>query len=318
MSSIFWRVVGGRLPACTSLKRCFLALFFVLLAAGGEVLPARTAEDPDDDFSRIGRMVGTDVNRIAAVVRYHSAILMTRFEQYENAYDALQQFVYESNTSPKVIEALGLSILRMPFLPSEYPPAKRELVLLAGRAAYQMADRQAENADRLFQELVSRYPDESNVQYAYGVFLLGSDPERALQYFQRELMKNPVHVPSLLQIALEYLRQGKPADALPLAERAAKRAPDFFTSRKALGRALLETGDIARAIRELELGVQLAPADREMHFSLSRAYARAGRKEDAKRAQLEFLRLDRIHRSRREGPQAVGGLTLPKISPQRP
>ncbi len=315
MSSTFWRVMGGCLGAHEGLKRSFLVLLFVLLAGKGEVLPAQTAEEPGDDFSVISRIVGTDVNRIAAVVRYHSAILMTRFEQYEGAYEALQQFVYESNTSPKVIEALGLSILRMPFLPSEYPAAKRELVMLAGTAAYQMADRRAENADRLFQELVSRYPDEPNVQYGYGVFLLDSDPERALQYFQRELMKNPLHVPSLLQIALEYLRQGKPAEALPLAERAAKRAPDFFTSRKALGRAFLETGDIERAIQELELGVQLAPADREMHFSLARAYSRAGRKEDAARAQREFLRLDRIYRSREEGPQAVGGLPLPKVSP---
>ena len=219
-------------------------------------------------------------------------------------------------SSSKVIEALGLSILRMPFLPSEYPPGKRDLVLLAGRAAYEMVDRRVENADRLFQELVSRYPNDPNVQYSYGVFLLGGDPDKALQYFQRELMKNPLHVPSLLQIALEYLRQGKPEAALPLAERAAKRAPNFFTSRKVLGRVFLEAGEVERAIQELELGIQLAPDDREIHFSLSRAYVRAGRKEDAQRAQREFLRLDRIHRSRQEGPQAVGGLTLPKISPR--
>ena len=337
MSSTLWGVMGGcravvekrwqtRLSTMNQTaanrvksKRVSLAaVLFVLLAVSLEVLLAQTTDEPGDDLSIISRLVGTDVDRISSVVRYHSAILMTRFEQFEAAYEALQQFVFQKNTSPKVIEALGLSILRMPFLPSEYPPARRELVLLAGRAAYEMADQRAENADRLFQELVSRYPDESNVHYAYGVFLVGSDPAKALQYFQRELMKNPVHVPSLLQIALEYLRRGKHKDALPLAERAVERAPDFFTSRKVLGRIFLETGETERAIQELERGVELAPDDQEMHFALSRAYARAGRKEDAERERREFLRLDAIYRSRREGPQAVGGLRLPGKSPRRP
>jgi len=278
--------------------------------------PHQSRENTTDDLTIIGQIVGTDINRIARVIRYHSAILMTRFEQFEGAYEALQQFVFENNSSPKVIEALGLSILRMPFLPSEYAPEKRELVVLAGQAAYEMADRRVENANRLFQELVSLYPDEPNVQYAYAVFLLASDPDRAPQYFHRELMKNPVHVPSLLQICLEYLRQGKPEEALPLATRASKLAPEFFTARKVLGRIFLETGRIKLAIQQLELGIQLAPNDREMHFSLSRAYARAGRKEDAAREQQEFLRLDQIFRSNLEGPQAVGGFKLPK-QPQR-
>ncbi len=293
-------------------------MLIVLLVVSGQVLPGQTSQEPGDDLSIIGRLVGADVNRIASVVRYHSAILMTRTEEFEAAYEALQQLVFQENTSPKVIEALGLSILRMPFLPSEYPPGKRELVLLAGRAAYAMADRRAEDADRLFQELVSRYPEESSVHYAYGVFLLGGDPGKALQYFHRELMTDPRHVPSLLQIALEYLRQGKHEDALPLAEKAHALAPDFFTCRKVLGRIFLEMGETERAIQELERGVELAPDDHEMHFALSRAYARAGRKEDAGRERREFLRLDGIYRSRREGAQAVGGLKLPKKLLPRP
>ncbi len=295
-----------------------LLLSFLLFISPGFSInkPHQSGENATDDLTIIGQLVGTDINRIARVIRYHSAILMTRFEQFEGAYEALQQFVFENNSSPKVIEALGLSILRMPFLPSEYAPEKRELVVLAGQAAYEMADRRVESADRLFQELVSRYPNEPNVQYAYAVFLLGSDPDRAPQYFHRELMKNPVHVPSLLQICLELLRQGKPEEALPLATRASKLAPEFFTARKVLGRIFLETGEIKLAIQQLELGIQLAPNDREMHFSLSRAYARAGRKQDAAREQQEFLRLDRIFRSNLEGPQAVGGFKLPK-QPQR-
>ena len=287
------------------------AVLLALLAAAGSGSLGQSTAEETDDLTAIGQIVGTDINRIAAVVRYHSAILMTRMEQFESAYEALQQFVYQNNTSPKVVEALGLSILRMRYLPSEYPPSKRELVMLAGRAAYETAARRAESADRLYQELVSRYPDEATVHYAYGAFLMGSKPDLAVRQFQQELKKNPDHVPSLLQIAMEYLRQGKYQEALPLAERAHRLMPNFYTSRKVLGRVLLETGQIERAVQELEVGVQLKPEDPEMHFALSRAYARAGRKAEAERARGEFLRLDRIYRSQREGPQSIGGQTQP-------
>ena len=291
------------------------ALLLVLWSVTGSGSFGQSVAEEADDLTAIGRIVGTDINKIAAVVRFHSAILMTRMEQFESAYEALQQFVYQNNTSPKVVEALGLSILRMRYLPSEYPASKRDLVMLAGRAAYETAARRAESADRAYQELVSRFPGEDNVHYAYGAFLMGSKPDLAVQQFQQELKKNPDHVPSLLQIAMEYLRQGKHQEALPLAERAHGLLPNFFTSRKVLGRVLLETGQFQRAVQELEVGVQLKPEDPEMHFALSRAYARAGRKTEAERARREFLRLDGIYRSQREGPQSVGGQMQPGSSP---
>ena len=291
------------------------ALLLVLWSVTGSGSFGQSAAEEADDLTAIGRIVGTDINKIAAVVRFHSAILMTRMEQFESAYEALQQFVYQNNTSPKVVEALGLSILRMRYLPSEYPVSKRDLVMLAGRAAYETAARRAESADRAYQELVTRFPGEDNVHYAYGAFLMGSKPDLAVRQFQRELKKNPDHVPSLLQIAMEYLRQGRYQEALPQAERAHGLMPNFFTSRKVLGRVLLETGQVERAVQELEAGVQLKPEDPEMHFALSKAYARAGRKAEAERARREFLRLDRIYRSQREGPQSVGGQTQPGSSP---
>ena len=299
------------LAATLSRKRSRATLLSVLIVIGGDVAVGQATTEDTDDLTAIGRIVGTDINKIAAVVRFHSAILMTRMEQFESSYEALQQFVYQNNTSPKVVEALGLSILRMRYLPSEYPASKRDLVMLAGRAAYETVARRAERADRAYQELVSRFPGEDNVHYAYGAFLMGSKPDLAVQQFQQELKRNPDHVPSLLQIAMEYLRQGRFQEALPLAERAHGLMPNFFTSRKVLGRVLLETGQVERAIQELEVGVQLKPEDPEMHFALSKAYARAGRKTEAERARREFLRLDRIYRSQREGPQSVGGQAQP-------
>jgi hypothetical protein len=41
---------------------------------------------------------------------------------------------------------------------------------------------------------------------------------------------------------------------------------------------------------------------------LARAYQKAGRQTDADRERAEFLRLDRLVRSRKQGTQAVGGI----------
>ena len=42
--------------------------------------------------------------------------------------------------------------------------------------------------------LVSRYPDTPNVHYAYGVFLLAEQPDKAIEVFKRELKVSPQNV----------------------------------------------------------------------------------------------------------------------------
>jgi predicted Zn-dependent protease len=97
-------------------------------------------------------------------------------------------------------------------------------------------------------------------------------------------------------MALIDTQRGRAAEALPLAEQAAKLAPDVPAARLALGRALLDLGETERAVKELERGTALAPESPDLHFALARAYQRAGRAEDAERAREEFRRLDRARR----------------------
>jgi len=114
------------------------------------------------------------------------------------------------------------------------------------------------------------------------------------------------------------MKEGKFGDAQPMAEKAVELAPNLFAARNAMGRILLETGDTERAIRELEVGVKLAPDSPEMRFSLARAYTKAGRTEDAARERGEFLKLDRVRRTARSGPQSVGGKDAPaEPSPEK-
>src|SRR5206468_8447282 len=183
---------------------------------------------------------------------------------------------------------------------------RRDMVMMAGRASYMMAAR-SPGAAKAFEALVARYPETLNVHYAYGVYLLQELPDQAIEEFKRELELQPAHPASLMQIAFEYLSLGQAEAALSWSQQAVTAAPKAFAARKALGQALLETGDIEGAIRELRAGIALAPDSPGLHFSLARAYQRAGRLEEAGREREEFTRLDRIARTQKGGAQSIGG-----------
>lgn len=248
-----------------------------------------------------------DTADLGSIARYHAALLMSRSAQYEQALETLGEFAAEGNDNPRIIEAMGIATLRMPMLPVELPPDRREMVLMAGRASYMMATRNTASAETAFQALVARYPETPNVHYANGVFLLQEKPEKAIEEFKRELELQPGHPSSITQIAYEYLKQGDAQAALPWARKAVEAAPKEFTAHKALGQALLETGDVDAAIAELQAGIALAPTSPGLHFTLARALQRAGRLEDAERARAEFTRLDRLARTQKTGAQSVGG-----------
>ena len=262
------------------------------------------------------RALGIPSPEVLSAASYQAATLLNRFERYEAAFEILREYSLLERDSPGVIEAFGLSVLRLPYLPAEAPPEKREMILMAGRAGFQMAKGRRSPVGRMaFEELVARYPTTPNVHYAYGTFLLPEEPDAALEEFRRELRASPSHYHAMLQISYELLKRGNYQEALPLAEKAVEIAPNFFPAHSALGRALLEGGETPRAIEELETGVRLAPDNPELRFSLARAYQRAGRNEDATRERAEFLKLDQATRAARSGPQSVGGKPAEPESP---
>lgn len=241
-------------------------------------------------------------------ITYHTAITLTRLEQYEFALTTLQSFARDGNDSPRVIEAFGMALLRIPMTPAELPPQRREMVMLAGRGAYYQAARMPGAAKPAFDLLLQRYPDAPHVHYARGVYLLEDDPDGAIEAFQQELKISPDHAPSLLQIAFEYLKRSDWEAARPWAQRVVELNPRDFAARRALGQVLLETGDTDRSIEHLETGVKLAPDSPSMRFMLARAYQKAGRQADAERQRAEFLRLERLVRTKKHGAQSVGGI----------
>src|SRR5262245_32128624 len=257
-----------------------------------------------------GRGLGLGGNtELESVVRYHTSLLYIRFEQFEIAYDILSEFTRVGNQSPKVIEAFGLAMMRLAFLPPELPADRRELVMVAGKAGFYIAARRPGEARAAFDELLARFGNNSNVHYAHGVYMMNQDADAAVKEFKRELEISPYHQPSMVQLAFEYLKRDEYETALPLAEKAVQLAPNMFPARNVLGRILLEMGQIDRAIKELEAGARLAPTSPEMYFALARAYTRAGRKEDAAKARETFKRLEEQYKTERGDakPDGSGG-----------
>jgi tetratricopeptide (TPR) repeat protein len=265
------------------------------------------------------REVGLGPNKdLVPVVRYHAGILLARFEQFEYALQLLTEFAVEGNDNPRVIEAMGIAALRIPSLPEGVPETRREQVLLAGRGAYYTAAQLLEPARRAFEELATRYSDAPNAHYAYGVYLLREEPDRAIEEFKKELQLSPGHVAATLQIAFEYIKRSDWESARPWAQQAVTAAPNGFAQRQAYGQVLLELGDVKAAIEQLEAGVTLAPEAPTLHFTLARAYQRAGRAEDAERERAAFLKLQRQARTFQHGSQSVGGSSSPTTVTMEP
>jgi tetratricopeptide (TPR) repeat protein len=256
-----------------------------------------------------------DNKELRSVANYHLAILFNRFEQYERAYEVWLRVLQDRGESNLILQGMGLTMLRLAYLPEETPPEKRELVARIGKASYLAATNERTAADTSHKEIIADFPDAAGVHYAYGVFLMRDTPDAALEAFRRELQRTPDHVPALLQLAFEHLRRNEAKEGLPHAERAAQLAPKLFVARNALGRLLLELGQTERAISELEIGVKLEANSPEMHFALARAYDRARRKADAARARAEFIRLSKLRRTEGEGT-TNDSAGAPPIRPQ--
>jgi tetratricopeptide (TPR) repeat protein len=262
-----------------------------------------------------GLQLGLSTNdELQRVTRYHQALLQLKAGQFELAVTPLTLLARAEPETAKLVDAIGLLLLRMPLLPSEIPESRRELVRRAGHAGYSSLARKGDEAAAAFAALVEAYPKEPDVHYAYGVFLLPNDGDKALAELRRELEINPKNVYAHLEIAFELLRRSDNAGARPAAEEGVRLAPGLFAAHNALGRALGELGELDRGVVELEEAVRLAPDSPQMYFSLARAYAKAGRPDDAAQARAKFAELERKRRERRSQeppgppPSSVGGV----------
>ena len=244
----------------------------------------------------IGLGLGANAE-LQRVARIRLAQALVKTGQFELAIGSLTQLAQLSPAPPGLVETTGLALLRLDMLPSELPEGRRDLVQKLGRAGVAHLGQRGEEAAPLYAAVASEYPDTPGVHYAYGVFLLRSGSDKGLAELRRAAELRPDDAMAPLQIAFELLVRGEFAEARDSALKAVELAPGLFAARNALGRALVEMGDITAGIRELEVAVRLAPDSAETHYTLARAYAKAGRPEDAARERAAFAELEQRART---------------------
>ena len=204
---------------------------------------------------------------------------------------------------------MGIATLRMAMLPNEVPPDRREMVLMAGRGSYMMATRQTAAAGTAFQAMVERYPETPNVHYAYGVFLLIEQPDKAIEQFKRELALQPNHAPIADADRLRVSEREERRGGAALGETGRRGRPEFVRVAQGAWRRASRDGRYrGRASRAAGCARGSRPTVPSTRLSLAKAFQRAGRTDDAKREREEFARLDRLMRTTRTGADSVGGI----------
>jgi tetratricopeptide (TPR) repeat protein len=237
------------------------------------------------------------------VLLYHEGMLLLRAGRYERALETLQPLVAAGVEEESLDVALGMGVLLM--RPKDLPtgdlptgdtpggetaPARR-IVQRAGRAERHALAKEFDAAKSAYAALAEEAPTVPNVHYAYGRFLLATeDLERGVAEFRKEIARDPGHVRARMQIAAARYRLDSAA-GIPFAREVVTLAPSYPFGHYLLGLLYFDTGDITRALPELETAARMAPREAQFQFALGNAYARAGRQTDAARARAAFLRL---------------------------
>jgi tetratricopeptide (TPR) repeat protein len=234
------------------------------------------------DHLRQGMTLGTGGSQgLARSVFYYAAVLLTRFEMYDQSQSLLFEMVQSGQAESFLVQPVGLATLRMPLLPEEVPSDRHDLVRLAGEGALAVNDQRRGDAEKFFRQMIAAYPNEPGVHFLFGAFLMNERPEEGIREMRHELEISPFHVPARVRLAEEYVKEGQVDQALTLAAEAAKLDPQDASAHLAWGEALVAKGDLPAAIRELEAARDQAPEILKIHWALFRAYTSAGRTEDA-------------------------------------
>jgi predicted Zn-dependent protease len=239
-----------------------------------------------------GRQIGVSADaQVRRVMLYQESLLLLDVAEFEKAEETLGALAAEVGDTEEVTAALGRTVLRMSAEEAN-EPARRELLVRAGRAAVLTAQKKPAEAEQAYVQLAADFPSIRNVHYALGRYYVGTrQPEKALDAYERELSHSPDHVPARLGIAA-IKASTDPAGALTYAEQAVQLNPRIPLGHYLLGTLLLTAGQTDRAISELELAEQSVKDDPRVYYALGRAYAKAGRAADAERARATFKHLN--------------------------
>lgn len=229
---------------------------------------------------------------LTAQVKYHLAILWETAGQFELGLNEIAWFPQHNLGSEEIIEAIGLGVARRPWFPYEIPADMRKLVLTAGAAGFAENSHQPEKAAEYYKQLLTEYPKERDLHYAYGRFLVKIDPDGALKQYENEIEITPSHVPARVEAAFLCLKTGDLATALKYAQEAVALEPNNAAAHDLVGRALLDMDRPKDAILELLAATRIAPRNSTFHLQLAHAYRKAGETTSANKEMATFKQLE--------------------------
>ena len=245
-----------------------------------------------------------DRKELIQSVFYDVAVLLTRFERYDDSMDMLLKMLASGPPDPVLVEPAGLAGLRLPLLPAEIPPDRRELVDLAGQCVLAEQTQHYDEVESEFKRLVTAYPNEPGVHFLYGAYLVQLHPNESVAEFERELEISPSHVLARIRLAERLIAKRDFDRALALAQQAIKLEPKRASAHMLAGEALLAKGNAGDGTKELETAREIDPTLVRAHWDLLRAYIAAGRKEDANREKQAIEKLSDRDSERR--PEDAG------------
>jgi tetratricopeptide (TPR) repeat protein len=222
---------------------------------------------------------------------YHLSLLLTQQGAFELAQELLMRVARKVHNNPEMMFAAGLPSLRMAILPSDVPANQRDVVTMAGKAFWDLATQEPEVAEADFKALVAKYPKFPNVHYFYGTYLAARHPEQCAPEFLRELNITPDSVPARVELALQYIIDGKLNEALKFARQAAALSPDSVGAQLALAKALRTQGENEGALAAYLAAEHLDPVSPVIRLYLVNTYRTLGRFEDMQREKAEYDRL---------------------------
>jgi tetratricopeptide (TPR) repeat protein len=225
-------------------------------------------------------------------VFYYAAVLLTRFERYDDSMQMLARMISTDSNPSRLIEPAGLAGLRLPLLPDEIVPDRKNLIALAGQAVVAAQTQHYEDASAKFKEMEAVYPNEPGVHFLYGAYLMQLHPEDGIREVKRELEISPSHVLARIRLAEQYLAQQQLEEAMQFAEEATKLDPKRASAHMLLGEALVAKGNLAAGTNELEIARDNDRLSSRIHWDLMRAYMKTDRTEDAMREKEEIEKLN--------------------------
>jgi tetratricopeptide (TPR) repeat protein len=210
---------------------------------------------------------------------------------WERAADGLRQVMAKDGKDPEAHNILGRLMGRAGAdsqaiiaefreairLRPDFADAQNNLGLVLAQA------NEDEAAIAAFREAIRLAPTWADAHANLGATLVATDPISAMQELEKAIQLDPSSVKAQYNLALAY---GASAEngvnkEIEQLRKVIAAAPDFARAYVALGRALLESGNVSGAIDPLQQAVRLDPSLGEAHYQLGLALSRAGRKADA-------------------------------------